>query len=79
MPPTVVPVAIVVGGRSVSVPNAALGRRPTGRPLAPGSKALTGRVKVVDGTPPGDVAAPPADVPPADTPPGSKAEPPSAP
>nr|WP_249267161.1 HAMP domain-containing sensor histidine kinase [Mycobacterium malmoense] len=60
---------VVVCGRIASAPNAPLGRSPTGRPLPPGSKALTGRVKLVAGMPalPRDAAPPPPDAPTADT------------
>jgi len=51
MPPIGVPPVVVVCGRMASAPNAPAGRSPTGRPLVAGSKALTGRVKLVAGTP----------------------------
>src|SRR5947209_18001780 len=68
MPPTPVPPVgvVVVGGRSDSAPSAPLGRSPTGRPLLPGSNALTGRVKVVAGIP-----VPPTDAPPPPRPPAA--------
>src|ERR1700758_2066306 len=69
MPPTAVPpVVVVVWGRTDSAPNAPLGRSPTGRPLLAGSKTLTGRVKVVAGTPVPPSETPP---PPAPTAPGA--------
>lgn len=74
MPPIGVPPTVVVGARTTSAPKAPLGRNPTGLPLVPDSKALTGRVKLVAGIPPPPRAAPPppaptsvaaADIPPA--------------
>ncbi len=60
MPPIGVPPTVVVGARTTSAPKAPLGRNPTGLPLVPDSKALTGRVKLVAGIPPPPRAAPPA-------------------
>src|ERR1700744_3302916 len=64
IPPIGLPPIEVVWGRTASAPNAPLGRSPTGRPPVAGSKALTGRVKLVAG-----IAAPLSDAPPLPTPP----------
>lgn len=63
IPPIPDPRTVLAGAGST--PNAPLGRNPTGRPPAPGSKALTGRVNVEAGTPaPGTPPPPVAGTPP---------------